>query len=142
MAFAEPEADAWVATASANGVPHLVPLSIGWTGERIVLVTESRSLTARNLVASGQARLALGGSRDVVNVSAELVADYAMADAPASLLGAFSSQSGWNPATGTDADTFRLLELRIVRIQTWRGANEISGRTLMRNGEWGGPGSY
>ena len=92
VAFAEPEADAWVATASADGVPHLVPLSIGWTGERIVLVTESRSLTARNLLASGQARLALGGSRDVVSVSAELVADYAMADAPAPLLGAFSSQ--------------------------------------------------
>jgi hypothetical protein len=53
--LAAPGADIWVATASANGsAAHLVPLSYGWTGDRIVLSTESSTVTARNLVDSGK----------------------------------------------------------------------------------------
>ena len=38
----------WVATSSSDGAAHLVPLSIGWTGEAIVIVTEQRSPTSRH----------------------------------------------------------------------------------------------
>jgi hypothetical protein len=129
-------ADAWVATASTDGVAHMVPLSIGWTEERIVLVTESRSATARNLSASNRARLALGGTRDVVMIVAELMAEFSIADAPPPLLRALASQSGWNPSNELDADAYRLLELRPVQVQAWRQGNEIVGRTLMRAREW------
>ena len=128
-------ADAWVATASPDGVAHMVPLSIAWTGEHIVLVTESRSATVRNLRASGRARVGLGATRDVVMIVAELTAEHALADA-AHLVSAFAAQSDWDPREGADADAYRLLELRPVQIQAWREANEISGRTLMTNGQW------
>jgi general stress protein 26 len=129
-------ADAWVATASTDGVAHMVPLSIGWTEERIVLVTESRSATARNLRSSNRARVALGGTRDVVMIVAELMAEYSIADSPPLLLRAFASQSGWNPSNEPDADAYRLLDLRPVQVQAWRQGNEIVGRTLMRGREW------
>ncbi|MDO8388921.1 MAG: pyridoxamine 5'-phosphate oxidase family protein [Actinomycetota bacterium] len=132
------EADAWVATASTDGVAHMVPLSIGWTEGRIVLVTESRSITARNLGASHRARVAVGSTRDVVMIVAEMLAAYSIADAPPQLLRSFAVQSGWNPSTTSAADGYRLLELRPVQIQAWREGNEIAGRTLMTHGEWVG----
>jgi predicted pyridoxine 5'-phosphate oxidase superfamily flavin-nucleotide-binding protein len=47
------EADVWVATASAEGRPALVPLSLTWDGERIVLATEAAHITAGNAAATG-----------------------------------------------------------------------------------------
>jgi hypothetical protein len=131
-----PAADAWVATASPDGIAHMVPLSIAWTDDRILLVTEARSLTVRNLNTSKLARLGVGGTRDVVLIVAELVGDYALGEASAQLVGAYVSQSDWDPTASPDADAYRLLELRPVQIQAWREIDEISDRTLMRNGEW------
>lgn len=131
-----PEADAWVATASADGVAHMVPLSIGWAEGHIVLVTESRSVTARNLRPSSPVRLGLGGLRDVVMIVAEVVGDHALDDSPDEFLSVFTAQSGWDPRGGSDAGLFRLFVLRPVTVQAWREANEITGRTLMKDGEW------
>jgi hypothetical protein len=131
-----PAADAWVATASSDGQAYLVPLSIGWTGASIVLVTEARSVTAKNLLRASGSRLAVGGTRDVVMIDAELVGDHAMLDAPAPLVEAFVSQSGWDPRNDSNAAGYRLFELRPVQLQAWREANEIAGRTLMRNAIW------
>jgi Pyridoxamine 5'-phosphate oxidase len=128
-------ADAWVATSSADGAAHLVPLSIGWTGDDIVLVTEQRSLTTRNLSERGKARVALGGTRDVVMIDAEVVGELALADGRP-LLDTFAEQSGWDPRSAADADAYRVVVLRPVRVQAWREANEIAGRTLMRDGAW------
>jgi hypothetical protein len=130
-----PAADAWVATASADGHAYLVPLSIGWTGASIVLVTEARSVTAKNLRAL-RSRVAVGGTRDVVMIDAELVDDHAVLDAPANLVETFVSQSGWDPTKEGNAADYRLFELRPVQMQAWREANEIAGRTLMRNASW------
>jgi hypothetical protein len=130
-----PAADAWVATASADGHAYLVPLSIGWTRESIVLVTEARSVTAKNLRAL-RSRVAVGGTRDVVMIDAELVDDHAVLDAPANLVETFVSQSGWDPTKEGNAADYRLFELRPVQMQAWREANEIAGRTLMRNASW------
>jgi len=132
--LAEPGADIWVATASADGDVHLVPLSYGWTGERIVLATDGTTVTSRNLVASSKARLGSGGTRDVVMIDVELEAVYPVGDVPEEVADCFVTQSDWDPRP--EGDPYVFLVLRPVRIQAWREANELTGRTLMRDGAW------
>ena len=43
--FTAMEADAWVATASAQGKEHMVPLSVAWAGDTFVVVTPERTPT-------------------------------------------------------------------------------------------------
>jgi hypothetical protein len=122
----------WVATASTAGAPYLVPLSLAWVDERVVIAVEGSSVTARNLIASGEARLAVGPTRDVVMIDAvlEKAVDVAADDA---LGAAYVAQADWDPRRGTGYEFF---VLRPVRVQAWREANEIPGRTLMRDGTW------
>jgi hypothetical protein len=127
-------ADAWVATASPTGVAHLVPLSYAWDGRHIILATEPRLLTARNIEVSGQARLAFGPTRDVVIVDAQLDGRMDVGDAPEALADAYARQSRWDPRHEKDSFIFLLLNPR--RVQAWREANELAGRTLMRDGTW------
>jgi hypothetical protein len=134
--LAASQADAWVATAARDGRAYLVPLSFGWTGRTIVLVTEGSSRTARNLVATSHARLGFGLTRDVVMIDAELLGDYLLMYAPDELVETFATQSGWDPRNEEYVEAFRLLELGVVRLQAWRESNELAGRTLMRDGTW------
>jgi hypothetical protein len=127
-------ADIWVATASASAVAHLVPLSLAWDGERVIIALESTSLTARNIAASGRARLAAGETRDVVIIDAVLETTMELADAPPDLAAAYAAQAGWDPRTAGDDQVFMLL--RPDRIQAWREVNELRGRTVMRSGKW------
>ncbi len=129
-----PTADVWVATASADGDPHLVPLSLAWDGDRIILATERRSATAQNLARSGRARLALGPERDVVMFDAVLVSLIDVGEAPAVLAGSFAAQADWDPRDAPEGYVY--IVLAPERIQAWREANEIPGRTLMRDGTW------
>ncbi len=130
--LAAPAADVWVA--SAGDEPYLVPLSLGWVDGRVVLALETTSRTARNITASGSARLGLGPTRDVVLIDAVLEAEHELHDAPAQLIDGYIAQSDWDPRE--DGAGYRLLVLRPVRIQAWREVNELSGRTLMRDGAW------
>ena len=41
--------DVWVASASADGAPYLVPLSFDWDGEALLVATPTDSPTGRNL---------------------------------------------------------------------------------------------
>ncbi len=127
-----PAIDVWVATASAVGAPHLVPVSLAWIDERVVIAVEVSSVTARNLTASGEARLAVGPTRDVTMIDAvlERSVDVAADDA---LGAAYVAQADWDPRRDTG---YVFLVLRPVRVQAWREANEIAGRTLMRDGAW------
>lgn len=133
----EVHADVWVATAGvrADGEAraHLVPLSLAWVDDRVVVAVESTSVTARNVAATGAARLALGHTRDVVMVDAALDRTVSVQDA-GSLGTAYAAQADWDPRTATGEYVF--LVLRPVRIQAWREADEIAGRTVMRAGEW------
>jgi hypothetical protein len=124
--------DVWVATASAAGVPHLVPVSLAWVDERVVIAVEGSSVTARNLTASGQARLGVGPTRDVVMIEADLekAVDVAADDV---LSAAYVAQADWDPRRSPG---YVFFVLRPVRMQAWREANEIAGRTLMRDGAW------
>jgi hypothetical protein len=130
--LATPAIDVWVATASATGAPHLVPLSLAWVGERVVVAVEATSVTARNLTTTGTARLAVGPTRDVVAIEAVLERTVDVAG-DAALGDAYVAQADWDPRTSPG---YVFLVLRPVRVQAWREANEIAGRTLMRDGAW------
>jgi hypothetical protein len=124
--------DCWVATASPEGVAHLVPLSLCWADSRVVLAVARTSVTARNLEATGRARVGVGPTRDVVMVDAvvERVQDV---DAAPALAGSYAAQTDWDPREDTG---YVFVVLRPVRVQAWREANELPGRTLMRDGTW------
>lgn len=130
--LATPAVDVWVATASPAGAPHLVPLSLAWLGERAVIAVDHRSVTARNLSATGTARLAVGPTRDVVMMDAvlESAVDVGL---DAGLGSAYVGQADWDPRLSSG---YVFLVLRPVRMQVWREANEMSGRTIMRDGTW------
>jgi hypothetical protein len=127
-------ADVWVASASPEGEAHLVPLSLGWIGERIVVVLDRSSVTARNVSASRAVRVAAGGTRDVVMIDAALTDEVAIGDAPPDLLEAYARQADWDPRVVPDDLVVLVLQPR--RIQVWREANELAGRTVMRDGRW------
>jgi hypothetical protein len=127
-----PVADVWVATAEGDR-PFLVPLTAAWHDERIVLSTARTAPAARNLLANGRARLALGHTRDVVLIDAVLERTVEVGDSGA-LGEAYADQNDWDPRTAGEAYVF--LVLRPTRITAWREVNEIAGRTLMRDGAW------
>jgi len=134
--LASVEADVWVASASADQAgasPYLVPLSLSWIDDRVVISLPGASRTARNLSDHGAARLALGPTRDVVLIDASLDRSVRVGDDDA-LLARYIAQAGWDPRTAGGG--YVLLVLRPERIQAWREENELAGRTLMRDGEW------
>ena len=111
--LATPAIDVWVATASGAGTPYLVPVSLTWVDERVVIAIEATSVTARNLLESGKARLAVGPTRDVVIIDAELErsVDVGADDA---LGAAYVGQADWDPR-GLEGYVF--VVLRPVRLQ-------------------------
>src|SRR5215212_6586288 len=64
--------DVWVASASVDGAPYLVPLSFDWDGEAVLLATLAESPTGRNLAATRAVRLGLGHTRDVSMIEGEV----------------------------------------------------------------------
>jgi hypothetical protein len=126
--------DLWVATASSDGRPHLVPLSFLWDGRAVTIATLMTSPTARNLAAAHHARLALGGHRDVVIIDAVLDGTVPTAEVAAELADRYATRAGWDPRA--EPEGYAYLMLLPHRIQVWREASEIPGRTVMRRGEW------
>lgn len=66
------DVDLWVASASADGVPHLVPLSFDWDGEALLIATPANSPTGRNLAATRTVRIGLGETRDVSMIEGDV----------------------------------------------------------------------
>jgi hypothetical protein len=130
--LATPGIDVWVATASADGAPYLVPLSLAWVDGRAVIALAGSSRTARNLHAGGPVRLAVGPTRDLVMIDAVVERRFDVAADPA-LGEAYVAQADWDPRGEAD---YEFLVLRPVRLQAWREVNEIPGRTLMADGGW------
>ncbi|HET6532710.1 MAG TPA: pyridoxamine 5'-phosphate oxidase family protein [Actinoplanes sp.] len=127
-----PAADVWVGSAGAAG-PYLVPLSLAWLDDRVVLALSASSRTARNVTAGGVARLGVGHTRDVVMIDAILERAVPLADAGPIAEG-YAAQAEWDPRDAPGDYVY--LVLRPDRIQAWREANELDGRLLMRNGSW------
>ena len=96
----------------------------------MLIALEASSPTARNLAASGQARLAVGATRDLVMIDAVLGKTVNVASDEA-LGAAYVAQADWDPRGLTG---YVFLVLRPVRVQAWRESNEIPGRELMREG--------
>jgi hypothetical protein len=132
LARLEGDADVWVATASA-GQPHLVPLSLAWDGAQVILATPAASPTARNATASGNARLALGTSRDVTIIDAA-VQVVPCQDAPEPIARCYATRTGWDPGRDTVPHVYLIATPRTMR--AWNSLAEITGRTIMRDGHW------
>ena len=128
------ERDAWVATADARGEVCQIPLSFSWDGAVLTLSTPAGSVTGRNLTASGRVRIALGGTRDVVLVEGT-VRTYSRTEVPAALADAFAARHVWDPRADSSAE-YAYYVVSPVKVQSWREANELRGRTLMRDGRW------
>jgi hypothetical protein len=127
------DVDLWVASASADGAPYLVPLSFDWDGEALLVATPADSPTARNLAASGVTRLGLGDTRDVSMIDGEVEA-FEMDELPPAAADRFAARTGFEPRALTTR--YRWFRVTPRRIQAWREANELPGRELMRDGRW------
>ena len=127
-----PVADVWVATTDGRE-PYLVPLTLAWCDERIVLATDHTTPTARNIAATGRGRLALGSTRDVVRIDAALERTVAVGESGA-VGEAYATQNDWDPRTAGPAYVF--LILRPMRIEAWRELPELPGRVVLRDGVW------
>ncbi len=127
------EPNVWIASASPDGVPHLVPLSLAWVNEAIVVATPESTPTARNITRTGRARASLESADDVVIFdTAASVQPFDASDPQ--LIAAFIERVGWDPRE-LPGD-WAMLTLKPERGHAWIGPAEIEGRTIVRNGTW------
>ncbi len=129
----EHDADVWVASASADGAPYLVPLSFDWDGQAVLVATPANSTTARNLAATRTVRLGLGHTRDVLMIDGQVEVLDTEGLSP-EWRSRFATRTGWDP--GMETRPHRWFRISPRRIQAWREVNELSGRELMRDGCW------
>ena len=127
------DVDLWVASASADGAPYLVPLSFDWDGEALLLATPTDSPTGRNLAATRTVRLGLGHTRDVSVIDGE-VEVLEIEALPQERADRFASRTGFDPRA--EAAPYRWFRISLRRVQAWREVNELEGRELMRDGRW------
>ena len=127
------DVDVWVASASADGVPYLVPLSFDWDGEALLVATPADSPTGRNLAATQVVRLGLGQTRDVSMIEGE-VEVLEMDALPRERGDRFAARTGFDPRAL--ATPYRWFRITPRRIQAWREVNELPGRELMRDSRW------
>ena len=126
--------DVWLATADGSGRPHLIAVSCWWDGSRVIITTTTGSRSARNLVSTGLARLAIGDPDDVIVIDASVEDRIGVSEADSALAAGFANAVGWDPRQiGEDWAFFRL---RPVRVQAYRGYDELEGRDVMRDGDW------
>ena len=127
------DVDLWVATASIDAVPYLVPLSFDWDGAALLVATPTDSPTGRNLAATGTVRLGLGHTRDVCMIDGD-VEVIEIDVLPPELGDRFAVRTGFDPRAL--ATPYRWFSISPRRIQAWREVNELPGRDLMRDGRW------
>jgi hypothetical protein len=127
------DVDVWVATASVDGEPYLVPLSFYWDGGTVLLATPAEGPTGSNLAAGGKVRLGLGETRDVCMIDGD-VEVLEMDALPSERGDRFAARTGFDPREL--ATTYRWFRVTPRRIQAWREVNELPGRELMRDGRW------
>jgi hypothetical protein len=130
----ERDVDAWFATADPDGSPYLVPLSFLWDGHTLLISTAGTNPTARLLEATGKIRVALGHTRDVVLINAELHEMIPAAEIPDQVGDAFAAKTGFDPRAQRGGYPYFRLAPR--QVQAWREVNELTGRDLMTDGTW------
>ena len=122
-----------MASTSADGKPYLVPLSFDWDGDAVLVATPTNSPTGKNLAGSGAARLALGPTRDVTMIEAD-VEVIEIDQLPQEQGARFAARSGFDPRGLTSS--YRWFRLTPRRVQAWREVDELPERELMRDGRW------
>jgi hypothetical protein len=125
--------DLWVASASVDGAPFLVPLSFDWDGTALLVSTSTTTRTGRNLAANPVARLGLGATRDVTMIEGDVeVHDL---DALSREAGdRFAARAGFDPRES--GPSYRWFRITPRRVQAWREVEELADRELMRDGRW------
>jgi hypothetical protein len=127
------DVDAWVSTSSADGTPYLMPLSFLWDGKTLLFSTAATNPTSLNLQSTGVAHIALDHTRDVILLTATAETLHAD-DLPPGVADAFATKSGFDPRQATAL--YLYFRLTPTTLQSWREANELPGRTLMKNNSW------
>lgn len=127
----ENDVDAWVATASLDGTPYLMPLSFLWDGRTLLLSTAVNNPTARNLRANPHLHLTVGATRDVIHITATA---EELADVPAADAEAFATKCGFDPREASTPYPF--FRVTPTTIQAWREGNELKDRVLMESSTW------
>lgn len=134
LARLENDVDLWVATADPDsGRPYLIPLSFLWDGSTILIATPASSVTGRNLQATGIVHLGVGLVRDVTLIEGTVEVVPA-ADISDELGETFATKTGFDPRA--EPQDYLYFRIRPQRLRTWREANELTGRTLLRDGRW------
>lgn len=128
----EHDIDAWVATASLDGTPYLMPLSFLWDGKTLLMSTAAGNPTARNLQANPTAHITLGHTRDVVHIIATTQTLHSD-DITTSEADAFATKAGFDPRPLTNYLYFRATP---TQIQSWREVDELPSRLLMQSATW------
>lgn len=128
----EQDVDVWVATASDDGTPYLMPLSFLWDGKTLLLSTAGGNPTARNLRANPTLQVTLGHTRDVIHIeaTAEILESHEISESEGD---AFAEKAGFDPRPLAGYLFFRLTP---TKIQAWREVNELKDRVLLRDGSW------
>ena len=128
------DVDTWVATADpGSGTPYMVPLSFLWDGATVLIATPATSPTSRNLRATGRVRLGIGPTRDLVLIEGTVQAETAATEISAEAGDAFAAKTGFDPRELTG---YAYSRIQPERLQAWREANELTGRDLIRGGDW------
>jgi Pyridoxamine 5'-phosphate oxidase len=131
----EHDIDAWVATADGeSGTPYLVPLSFLWNGTTLLVATPSSSPTGRNLRASGNVRLGIGPTRDLVLIEGSVLHVLAANEIPNEVGDALAAKTGFDPRRLTSS--YLYFRIRPRRLQAWREVNELEDRELLRDEQW------
>ena len=124
--------DLWIATASDEGVPCMVPLSFLWNGTSIYFATASKNPTSTNIAANGRARLILGNTRDVVLFDGS-ASGLSRAEADTECAEGYAAKCGWDPRESRGYLFFRFAP---EHAESWRELNEHADRFLMNDGAW------
>ena len=122
--------DVWVASASADGAPYLVPLSFDWDGEALLVATPADTPTGRT---TRRVRLGLGHIRDVSLIEGEVEA-LEIDALPHERGDRFAARARLDPRA--PATPYRWFRIFPRRIQAWREVDELPDRELMRDGRW------
>ena len=133
LAALEKQKDVWLATADVAGHPHIIAASAWWDGTELVIATRAATKTARNLAMNPSAKVARGAPSDAVVIDAQMIDSRAVEDS-AELAKGFAAAVGWDPREAGEGWMF--FRLRPVRIQAFRGYDEIEGRDVMLHSRW------
>jgi hypothetical protein len=132
LAMLEKQGHYWLATAEVGGRPHLIAVSAWWDGGELVVTTLGSSKSARNMAMNPMVILAGGDPSDAVVINAQMIEGRGVEESDELATG-FKAVMGWDPR---EMDGWMFFRLRPIRIQAFRGYDEIGGRDVMVRSRW------